>query len=276
MIDSLQKDMFYYLHIPKTAGTTINKLFSSQYPVDEVLTHIESSDLIKDPDKITLIQKYTYVSGHYSYPAAKNNLSISDRTTIATFRLPEEHVISHLCWVRLLGEPEHANRLAQHDKNIQSIVEHLKTVDLSNAEKIPPLIEWLEDNKYFLFHNTQARYLCGGAQSPALTDNQVKIALSNLDELDFVGTVDRLSDFISMLISTFSFDTTSDNQQRENANNHKFGMDHNNRPFMNALAPLIKYDQIIYGKAHQLFTDTFHDFHSNKQNSQQPISHSII
>ena len=268
MNDPIKNKKVYFLHIPKTAGTTINTLFSTHFPEDKILTHIESNEVITRPDKKDILSEYQYVSGHYPYPAAQANLTLSDRATIATFRSPEEHIVSHLCWVRLLGEPEHANRLSQHDSNIQSIVKHLKTVDLSDPDQIPALIDWLEENNFFLFHNTQTRYLCGGKKNPSLTENQIQTALTNLEEIDFVGTVERLNEFILLLISTLDINTTNNMPKRENTNNNKFGMDSNNKALITALNPLIKYDKIIYDKAREIFIDKFHNFLASIEKSQ--------
>ena len=161
MPDIHSTERIFYLHIPKTAGSTINKIFLSNHDEDEALTHIESKNIFDGKECNSGPNIYRYLSGHIKYPFLRNNLDLKDWTTICTFRKPDEHLASHISWVRLLGEPGHENRLKQHGENIQEIVNHIKNVDLSSPSQIRDLISWLEDNNQYLFHNTQTRYLWG-------------------------------------------------------------------------------------------------------------------
>lgn len=256
----MKKDKVFYLHIPKTAGSSLNKFFSSQFDSDDVLTHIESKNIFENEVSIENTKKCKFLSGHVALPMMQHKLHVFDeRTTIATFRIPLEHVISHIAWVRKLGEPAEEARLKQHTKIIQNIVEKLVQTDLSNAKEITQLIAWLEENNIYLFHDTQTKYLSGGPAgkvSPTLF-NQAHI---NLNKLDFVGTVERLDEFLALLCFKNGWKLHETTKIVENKNDQTYGMDIHNSTIQQALQPLIEWDNVIYRIARERFIDDIHDF----------------
>ena len=163
----------FYLHIPKTAGTVINSLFSKSFTKESVATHIESQNILKTLEADEIANKYSYLSGHIPYPQASSALQLDDWLIFSTFRKPEEHVVSHIAWVRLLTEKGHEERLKKHELPIKRIANYIKTLDLSKPEDLVHMIQWLENNNYYLFHNTQTRYLSGGKAQRTISPYQL-------------------------------------------------------------------------------------------------------
>jgi hypothetical protein len=249
---------FWYLHIPKTAGTSINTIISSQFSADESLTHIEIEGVIGNPEKCSEAKRYRYLSGHIAFPSAKSQLDIDERVTLSTFRKPDEHIVSHINFVRKLGEPGEEKRLASHSNAIQHIVEYLKTLDLSKADDLRELVNWMEGEKLYLFHNVQTKYLCGGKGSSTLDSSEILRALRNLQSFDVVGIVERLDEFVFMLAHMFDFTIAPEHFRKENSTNQVFGLDINDKEIRKALTPLIEVDQIIYAKARERFIEELH------------------
>ncbi len=264
-----------YLHIPKAAGSSINNVIGSQFDELEVATHIESKKLLGVLGAGDIEKKYRYISGHVPYPQFEHHLNLDHWFTLATFRKPDEHVVSHIAWVRLLAEDGHKIRFMQHDETIQRIAGFLKGVNFSNSKDILGMINWLEDNNYFLFHNTQTRYLSGGKAEAVIAPCQLNNALKNLESLDYVGITERLDEFILMLAATFGFRITSEQVSKENTNNMKFGMDLSSNAFREAIEPLIEYDRIIYTVARRKYIDSLHQFLATLEMSQFPRFSSV-
>ena len=266
----------FYLHIPKTAGSAINKLFVSGYGDDKALTHIESKDLFGKKESKKEVSGYKYLSGHIPYPRVQLNIDLCRWASICTFRRPEEQLASHFSWVRLLAEPGHEDRLGQHTASIRKIVSYMKDVDLSSPDQIAGLIEWLEGNKFYLFHNAQTRYLCGGNAGRGIEPKLLHMALDNLDAIDFVGIVERMDEFILMLAHVFQLGVDESSLAKENSNSERFGLDLSNKETRKVVEPLIAYDRIICAKAREKFIDQYHSFlavlEKNKQLSYTTVN----
>lgn len=250
----------FFLHIPKTAGSSINRLFESAWGNESTLTHIESKPVFGHNSLSGDITGIRFLSGHHAYPYAGRNLDLKNWTTACTLRQPNEHIISHIAWVRLLGEPGHEARLQQHVPSIRKIVDHLREIDLSSPSQLTDLIKWLEQHELYLFHNTQTRYLCGGKAGAEIPPPLLQLAYKHLDAIDLVGTVERIDEYLLMLIGLFGLEVGAEAMERQNSNNERFGLDISNKDICHALEPLIACDNILYEQARKRFIETFHAF----------------
>jgi hypothetical protein len=266
----------FYLHIPKTAGSSMNRFLINQFEEDETLLHIESRNIFKNQDTLDNADTYKLLSGHVSFPQMINKMDVvNTRQTIATFRLPLAHVISHISWVRKLAEPAEHGRLQKHNMTIQKTAAKLADTDLSQPNEITELIRWLEANKVFVFHNTQTKYLCGGGQgvfSPGLINQ----ALQHLNQIDYVGTVERLNEFISLLCYRLGFSQPNESSTiKENSNSRTYGLDIKDTSICRALQPLIGWDQVIYNQARHRFIDDLHQYLVELEKSKGPRYSSV-
>ncbi len=263
----------FYLHIPKTAGSSMNKFLTSQFQEDKSLTHIESKlDFSKDED-IKRAKNYSLLSGHVPLPHMQQKLNVlNERVTLVTFRNPIEHVISHIAWVRKLGDKSEEGRLKQHNATVQKIVKKLLALDLSKADDIKKLICWLEKEKIYLFHDTQTRYLSGFGNK--IEANTINIALQNLNKLDFVGVSERLTEFQLMLCDRFDWKFTQEST-KENANTSYYGLNKNDASIRKALQPLIEWDTLIYRTARERFIDDMHSFLAKLEKNSVPRFSSV-
>ncbi len=247
------KNKIFYLHIPKCSGSTINKLFKDKIVKCKYIEHAESH-----LEKIELangFSSYDYISGHITLPQFEKFVKDISVLKISTFRKPDEHLASHIAWVRKLGEPSEIERLSRHDDSIRKIVKKIVDVDLSSAPQITKFICWLEENRLYLFHNTQTRYLTG-----SLVQNHIHLlhAFKQLDSLDFVGISERLTEFIVYLFYGLGWEVDSIDIPKENQNLERFGFDMSNKEIKSAVTPLIEFDWIIYCRAREIFISRLH------------------
>jgi len=263
----------FYLHIPKTAGSSMNKFLTSQFQENESLTHIESKiDFNKDED-IKRAKSYALLSGHVPLPHIQQKLDVlNERVTLVTLRNPMEHVISHIAWVRKLGDKSEEGRLKQHNTTVQKIVKKLLTLDLSKVDDIKKLIYWLEKEKIYLFHDTQIKYIGGGGG--IIQPHIVNSALVNLKRITYVGISERLGEFQAMLCDALSW-KIEDAKKQENKNDSYYGLNIQDEEIRKALQPLIQWDILIYREARQRFISDMHLFLSALEMKKGPRYSSV-
>jgi len=241
---------FFFLHIPKTAGTFFNRFLSNQ--CNSFVDHIEIKNLSKDE-----LDAFDGFSGHIPYPRAKKEYILSKRKIITILRNPIEQVISHITFIRELAEPSEKERLYSHSKGIQEIALKLKETNLSNSDDIKKFIKWLEDKNYLIFHDCQTRYLGGGAGEikPAILNN----ALKNLKEIEYVGLTERLKEFMIYLNLKEKYKLVE--FKKENVTKNRYGLDITNPKLVEALQPLVQNDYIVYvyNFAREKFVKGYHN-----------------
>jgi len=245
------KKKLFFLHIPKTAGTFFNDFLAAQF--NEYIDHIESKYNLEKKEDVNKLSNLKAFSGHIIYPLFKRTFNIKNFTTITVLRNPIEQVVSHITYVRELGEESEKERLNKHNDTVKSIVKKLKKTDLSNPTDIEKFIHWLEKKNIWLFHDCQTRYLGGGGKiQPANLNN----ALKNLDDINYVGITERLKEFMILLNLTENFKLIE--YEKKNVTKNRYGLDINNIEIRKVLQPLIQNDHIVYRYAREKFINNLH------------------
>lgn len=235
-----------YFHVPKTAGSSINKFFSEN--LLNYHFHIESVENLNTE----FCKNYQFLSGHVSYNRMQNILELQDWITFATFRSPLEYVVSHLKWVRKLADASEKERFDAHPKIFQDIALKMLDYDFSQPEEIKSFIIWLESINFYYFHNTQLFYMNQTVHRENITSKQVEIALKNMESIDFVGIQENLDEFMEIISYEFGWEIK--NKPRVNVNENNYGFDISNAETQKALLPLYSKDIILYEKAKELFS----------------------
>lgn len=231
-----QKIKLFYIHTPKTGGSSVNEYFSRVFPKTH-LTHAEAhikNDIAFD------MNAYEFISGHLSYPAVRSLLDDS-WIKMVTFREPYSFVISHLCWIRRLADNDEVESYNKHPKNIQKIASKMKTLDFSIASDISRFVDWLNDIEFTYLHNTQTVFI-----SPKKI---IERALQNLENIEFVGTLERLDEFLSYMSYELSFKVNLQCAPVANVNTRNYGFNIKDPRIKKALYPLVDKDIILYEAA---------------------------
>lgn len=150
-----QKELIVHIHVPKTAGSTINAALAMALgPGRE---HVQG--LLGDPAKFTEIAANSrWIAGHVPLPRMKTALAqASVRARYVTaLRKPVAHVASHYNWLIEIGHRGHGF-LKGHPPHIREIHHQIRTSDNSDPRAI---IRNLEAHAG-LFMNCQARHVIG-------------------------------------------------------------------------------------------------------------------
>jgi|GEM_PF-2243619 len=234
-----------YVHIAKTAGSTVNKVVSNWFSPENSLVHAEScanwSERISDGN-------LKYLSGHIPYTEfIQSDIVQSFYNKAITFREPYSHVISHLAWIRALALDNNKAKYNAHPDYIQKLSDKLARYDLSNPVEISNLIESLNGSEFQLLDNTQTRYIRSDINKVSVEKSDLVSAIANLNNFDFIGTDNNISEFLADIASSYGIEYHAEDR-RENVLTNKFGLDINNPDTKDALLPLIKYDLELYKK----------------------------
>lgn len=238
-----------YFHVPKTAGSSINRYFSTNIKNNKV--HIESIH----PLTHDICERYDYIAGHVAYERMDKTINLNNWVTIATFREPLAYVISHLKWVRKLADSEEKERFKKHPKHFQDIAMKMLDYNFSNSEDIKNFIEWLESIDFYYFHNTQMQYMDKVEKQHNSSSEQLDRAMKNIHKIDYIGIQEDLDSFVELLSKEFGWKYI--NTPKININEDNYGFDIDNPETRKALLPLYKNDLIIYNEAKKISKEQY-------------------
>jgi hypothetical protein len=242
VVTFVNKEPLLYVHIAKTAGSTVNKVLTEYFGKQKSLLHAES---IKNWTELVKQQKVNFLSGHIPYKLFIKVSELQCYKKAITFREPFSHVVSHLSWIRALALTENINRYNEHPEYIQKLCDKLESYDLACPEEITDVINSFDHLEHRLLDNTQTRYIRTELAKEAVDAADLADAIENLRHFDFVGTDNDISGFLSDIAIDYGF-VYKVEDHRENVLNNKFGLDINNPAIKAALFPLVKYDLELY------------------------------
>lgn len=249
------KMIFLFVHIAKTAGSSVNRFFQQQFGETACLVHQESNPALQQPSQLSnLLEGVHFVSGHIPYRALTARLAEYPLHTITVLRDPRSHVVSHLAWIRHLKDPGHESRFAAHPPFIQVLAEKLAAVELGDAAALAALVKGLSVEERGLLDNPQVRYLTHYPNVPAVMREQdTKSALDTLREIDTFGFVEESQELFNSLAKVVGSDQSTAEVPHENAHGNRYGLDPSDEAQMQALSPLIKHDLSLYVQARALY-----------------------
>lgn len=237
------KPPLLYVHIAKTAGSTVNKVLLDLFGSEKSIVHAES---VSDwQDKVNN-DELLYLSGHIPFPVFYENKKVKGYKKAITFREPYSHVVSHLCWIRALSLPENFKRYNAHPKYIQILSDKLSLVDFSSPPSIAKFISELSIVEFRLLDNTQSRYVRRGNGASAVSESDLESCLENLACFDFVGIDKNISLFLKRICNYYGFDREVDLKVKENVSKNTFGFDLSSDESKDSIFPLIRYDLQLY------------------------------
>ena len=199
--------LIVYIHIPKTAGSTLNHILQRWDPAG--LSHCEA--IINDPVRLrAAVAKLTWISGHVTRDRMRAALSaVTDRPLrlFTVLREPTRQLMSHYNW---LIEIYHRGPAFYdpHPQHIKAISEQIRGSDNSSPQAV------IGNLKRYggLFLNNQAKVALGDPPDwfgPKMVDR--------LRDYEAIATEQRFQDLIWQITDT---DVTLD--ARENESGYHF------------------------------------------------------
>ena len=197
MLGSMKRIIF--LHIPKTAGTSIREMFFCGAHANEIFpAHLPQDQLRYS---VASLSTYRMFSGHLDWSGL--DCLPGDRFVFTVLRNPVDRVISNFCFWKQIAESTTQEQLIREGlphiaelKNYTTMSEYF----FETRESVRRVVGYTFDNMYT--HYFALRRFCWPSDRPAVSPQQLlENALTNLERLDFVGitehmekTVQRLAD----------------------------------------------------------------------------------
>lgn len=178
-----------FLHIPKTAGTTLHHILLRHYSPGEIYTDVFSEDLAVDTFRNLPQERKDQIKilwGHFSFGLHQY---LPQPTTYFTFlREPVERVLSHYYFVRSRPEFVLNERIEKEKLNVNEVIQQGLIVDIKNV---------------------QTRMLAGLPYlfpADAYTEEHLEIAKENLRQhFSVIGLVERFDESLLLLQQAFGW-----------------------------------------------------------------------
>ena len=177
-------DQIFFLHIPKTAGTSVNDILRLQVNPGEFFSFPDKN--ILTPDMSIIIQKAKIVRGHRMYDLQQ---FFTRRPHVMTMlRNPYDRVISNYA---------HLKRTDQ-----SGLLSIIRQVDPDRGDEPVTLEEYISAPSS---QNRMIRYLVGFNRKLNLLpdDERLTLAKIHLEGLAFFGLKERFDDSMQLLAYTF-------------------------------------------------------------------------
>lgn len=244
------KNILYFLHIPKTAGTSLNKLIKSNFESEKVYPFATYHQIFTNT-KLNL-DDYEMVAGHFTMSFVKNFKSKVN--TITIFRNPVSRVIS--AYNHFMREPE-----ANFEFN------YFKKCNIKQALQTYP----------WLFSNQQVKHL--GWNENVLEMPRYKIpipfsienwksfhqnikieeiyerACNNLKKLFLFGFTDRIEEFTNSLFKKMNWILPEEIPSKNKAKDNQITEDDLNSTIIEIIEKLNEYDIKLYQYARKLYKE---------------------
>ncbi|NJR40175.1 MAG: sulfotransferase family protein [Leptolyngbyaceae cyanobacterium CSU_1_4] len=194
-----ENDVFYYLHIPKTAGMTFRTIVADHFCSNEIcpatLGHMMAQVNPQD------LPKYRLLHGHLVYVDFRTLLPQKHLVHATMLREPVAQLVSHYEYIRRMPtDPDYAK------VKEMTLEEFVQDFTIANLRR-----------------NTQTHHLAKAARfnlKNLSAQDVFEIALESLDHFAFVGLVERFQDSLFLLSYIFGWRPIM-NTRKENISKEK-------------------------------------------------------
>ncbi len=251
VLDKKNEYLLYFLHIPKTAGTTLIDILEKNFPSESILGPQSWKQLSHNMPKD--FSQFRLIKGHFGYGVYR--ILPKMPIYITMLRQPEEVIISHLKMLMRQPAPRKKFNISNNDTvselilrpvfkgliNPQAhwLVADLDVVSLTKGLDLKLLDRFLpEDQDEFMLSDISDKKL-------------LEIAKERLSEFAFFGLVERFEDSLMLLYYTFGWRPSRYLKKLNTAPNNS--LEELSSEAKVELAKKTKLDTELYKFAQQLF-----------------------
>jgi hypothetical protein len=228
-------DVFYYVHIPKTAGMTFRTIVGDYFHSHEIcpatLGHLMSQVTPQD------LPQYRLLRGHLVYVDFRRLLPQKHLIHATLLREPVAQLVSHYDYIRRM--PTDPDYPKVKDMTLEQFVQHFTIANLQR--------------------NTQTYHIAKAAQFDIehLPAAEVfEIAIDSLNNFAFVGLLERFQDSLFLLSYIFGWRPIM-NTRKENAGKQTRYADRLSPATLQLIQENTQLDQKLYDHASEVFHDRF-------------------
>lgn len=184
-----------FLHIPKTAGSSLTDAFCFSFPHFVRDGHLPGSPwrgILEGSEPF-------FVSGHFPFATIADVIERSEVFSFTVLRDPWEQVVSHIRWVKAYGDPEREEKLSEIDPSIAEMAKKLWPISLDDVGGLQTIIQASGGSP---FRNLQTLFL---RQSRDLSSPECAVAeaMENLARFDLFFVLEDLAEGVRLMDEKF-------------------------------------------------------------------------
>ncbi|MBB2159988.1 sulfotransferase family protein [Gluconacetobacter sacchari] len=230
----------FMLHIPKTAGSSVNVLMSG---LADSVAHLESKPALKAMIAEGSVD-VDYASGHVYLDDMRHLTKGRNWFTFTILREPIAQTVSHIKWVKSFGAPSRMVSWRGYSPGECRLFRALYGTDLDDVDKLGYIFRRNELAAHF-FDNCQTRYLAGRRDRP-LRESDYRDAIAGLASLDHVGLCERVEDTLSAVLQSAGWGALPVPVPRTNQARIQGGPDLDDPRVWSFYANLTRFDRRLY------------------------------
>ena len=232
----------FFMHIPKTAGTSFNNYIRQYFGYQKSHTHIESIPF--DRQKL-LANTCDYLSGHLTLEHIPKIFQQQDAIHLHTIiRQPLRQLHSHIAWVKGIALDTESLFFKKHHTLIQTMGRDLFEVDLSDPVNLKTLVNNLDGFQLDFFDNIQTRYFLD-YRPDRVSQQDCDNAMANIAQFKTIGLTESFNQYTAEFCDFYGI------QQKPITSVHNPAkvtplFDVNQTAIRDAIMPLVQFDLQLY------------------------------
>jgi len=246
---AVTKKKIFSLHIPKTAGSSLNQMLFDHFKKKKVKIHIESDR--KNNYSSVKPDKLDFISGHIRLYDAINQFSFNNFLRVTLLRNPYDQLVSHINWLRFIGTNPDSDYFKAHSEPIQELSLLTKHYNFEQTKEVESFIDQLPPLGHRLFNNCQTRFLLNKESPEIVPGKSAKEAIETLHYFDVIGTVEQLDLFMQKIYQKMNWGKP-EKILKTNELNNRYKLQKESDDLKKVLSPLFKEDQVLYDYVKQI------------------------
>lgn len=243
----------FFLHIPKTAGTSFVDTLKPWFPEYSRANYIEG---LSPNDRMELSGKQ-FISGHIFFDEIRRLPYISEYSLVSVFRDPYARLASHIRYMDRYNQTEYEAAFNHLGDDLKAIVRTIGQLDFQRPDDLERLFAKLPAWGRAAYENCQTRFLVCDLESTVaspyedLPDGALDLALERLESLDLIGISEALDTTVGRLAALLGRPTAL--APRSNTASSARALDHTDPRIREVMRPLLGLDEAVYARAKTLF-----------------------
>ena len=227
----------FFMHIPKTGGTTLNAFATQYYPQHKSAIHIEAIH----PDNYSQLgHDKSYLAGHLTIQKIKQSFDTSLFDLVTILRDPYRQLHSHLAWIRRIGADRSSGFFLKHEECIRDLAVRLNETDLTSNTNLKAFVEQIEGFGLDFFDNIQTRYFLD-YRPEKVSAKDLKNAMANIKLFALIGAAEKLDDFFDCFCARYGMVKANKPRAFNRLSRYQL-FDYDDKTVQSILTPLVEID----------------------------------